>query len=126
MQKHQLLGIMAMIGGTSHSDVAMLQENPLSQHAGAKNSFEGQCSAGKVERLLQDLRGRGIDLEAFEPEQLFEQIRGRTLWYVLPSFVLFFPANILWVRTDRGRWEQSDSIWEWDQLQLKLIKKWPG
>ena len=61
-----------------------LQENPLSQHDGAKNSFEGQCSARKVERLLQELRGRGIDLEAFEPDQLFEQIKGRTLWWVLP------------------------------------------
>lgn len=56
------------------------QENPLSQHDGAKSSFEGQCSAAKVERLLQHLRERGIDLEAFEPEQLFEQIKGRTVW----------------------------------------------
>ena len=75
----------------SHSATALLQENPLSQHAGAKSSFEGQCSARKVERLLQDLRGRGIDLESFEPEQLFEQIKGRTLWYVLAP--LPFPVQ---------------------------------
>lgn len=62
----------------------LLQENPLSQHEGGKHNFEGQCSAQKVGRLLQDLRGQGIDLESFKPEQLFEQIRGRTLWYGPP------------------------------------------
>lgn len=70
-----------------------MQENPLSQHAGAKNNFEGQCSARKVERLLQDLRGRGIDLEAFEPEHLFEQIKGRTVWSV-PLLIISYNNNL--------------------------------
>ena len=57
-----------------------LQENPRSQHELGDHTFEGQCSAHKVERLLRDLQSRGIDLESFEPEQLFETIKGRTLW----------------------------------------------
>lgn len=57
-----------------------MQENPLSQHEGGKQTFEGQCSARKVQKLLRDLRSRGIDLEAFEPDELFNLIKGRTLW----------------------------------------------
>ena len=60
--------------------VCRLQENPRSQHELGDHTFEGQCSARKVERLLRDLQSRGIDLESFEPEQLFETIKGRTLW----------------------------------------------
>lgn len=57
-----------------------LQENPRSQAEEGRQGFEGQCSARKVERLLQELKGRGIDLESFEPHELFNLIKGRTLW----------------------------------------------
>ena len=101
MQKSLLFGVLTKASGSSHSAAALLQENPLSQHAGAKNSFEGQCSAHKVERLLQELRGHGIDLEAFEPDQLFEQIKGRTLWFVpIPYSSTEHRAQILRIGTE--------------------------
>ena len=50
-----------------------------------KNPAEPQpwvapCSLHGVGRLVQDLMDRGMDLHAFQPEDLFNIIRGRTLW----------------------------------------------
>ena len=56
------------------------QENPLSQAAGGAEAFEGQCNAHDVAQLLVELKAQGIDLESLRPHELFESIRGRTLW----------------------------------------------
>ena len=34
----------------------------------------------QVGNLLEDLKGKGMDLAAFEARELFESIKGRTLW----------------------------------------------
>jgi hypothetical protein len=34
----------------------------------------------QVSNLLEDLKGKGMDLAAFEARELFELIKGRTLW----------------------------------------------
>ena len=34
----------------------------------------------QVSNLLADLKGKGMDLAAFEAKELFEVIKGRTLW----------------------------------------------
>lgn len=34
----------------------------------------------QVSKLLEDLKGKGMDLAAFEARELFEVIKGRTLW----------------------------------------------
>ena len=38
------------------------------------------CNLREVRRLVQDLKERGMDLDAFQPADLFNTIRGRTLW----------------------------------------------
>ena len=70
--------------GISCCGLCAFWENPRSQAAseGRGDAWEGQCNERDVASLLQDLRMQGIDLEAFEPHQLFDAIRGRTLWWV--------------------------------------------
>jgi hypothetical protein len=38
------------------------------------------CNVREVGRLAADLKARGMDLDLFEPSDLFRIIRGRTLW----------------------------------------------
>lgn len=38
------------------------------------------CNVKEVGNLMADLKSRGMDLAAFEAKELFEIIRGRTLW----------------------------------------------
>jgi hypothetical protein len=59
------------------------QENGRSQSALDKREWNGPCNERLVSQLLQDLKGWGMDLESFHPKDLFETIRGRTLWLVL-------------------------------------------
>jgi hypothetical protein len=70
------------LGGSHylHGMLCLEQENPRSQAPRQHHRWEGQCDARQVEELLQGLRAQGIDLERFEPQQLFELIKGRTLW----------------------------------------------
>lgn len=60
-----------------------LQENGRSQSSLEKREWDGPCSERLVGQLLQDLKGWGVDLESFQPKDLFETIRGRTLWCAL-------------------------------------------
>ena len=57
-----------------------MQENGRSQSALDKREWDGPCNEHLVGQLLQDLKGWGVDLESFQPKDLFETIRGRTLW----------------------------------------------
>ena len=45
----------------------------------AQAAFEGEASV-QVSKLLEDLKEKGMDLAAFEARELFEVIKGRTLW----------------------------------------------
>lgn len=56
------------------------QENGRSQSALEKRSWDGPCNERMVAQLLQDLKGWGVDLESFQPKDLFDTIKGRTLW----------------------------------------------
>ncbi len=38
------------------------------------------CNIREVSRLMEDLKARGMDLAAFQAKDLFEIIKGRTLW----------------------------------------------
>ncbi len=38
------------------------------------------CNVREVGNLMSDLKNRGMDLAAFEAKELFEVIKGRTLW----------------------------------------------
>lgn len=38
------------------------------------------CNVKEVGNLMADLKSRGMDLAAFEARELFQIIRGRTLW----------------------------------------------
>ena len=60
----------------------IVQENGRSQSALEKRNWDGPCNERLVEQLLQDLKGWGVDLESFQPKDLFDTIRGRTLWRV--------------------------------------------
>lgn len=39
------------------------------------------CNVKEVANLMWDLKSRGMDLAAFEAKELFDFIKGRTLWY---------------------------------------------
>ena len=41
---------------------------------------EGPCNMRLVAQMLQDLKESGVDLEAFQPSDLYDTIKGRTLW----------------------------------------------
>ncbi len=57
-----------------------LQENPRSQAAIEKQKWEGPCNERLVGQLLVDLKGWGVDLESLKPSDLFDTMKGRTLW----------------------------------------------
>ena len=57
------------------------------------------CNVREVANLMSDLKSRGMDLAAFEAKELFEIIKGRTLWY----------APQLW---SQGLKEVCSAIWE--------------
>jgi hypothetical protein len=59
-----------------------VQENGRTQSYLDGKQWDGPCNERLVAQLLQDLSGWGVDLEAFQPSDLFETIRGRTLWCV--------------------------------------------
>ena len=57
-----------------------LQENGRSQAALDRQKWEGPCNERLVGQLLADLKGWGVDLESLKPSDLFDTIKGRTLW----------------------------------------------
>ena len=61
--------------------VFALQENGRTQSALENRQWEGPCNERLVAQLLQDLKGWGVDLEAFQPSDLYDTIKGRTLWW---------------------------------------------
>jgi hypothetical protein len=82
--------------GISCCGLCAFWENPRSMAAaeGHGRSWEGQCNERDVAQLLQALRMQGIDLESFEPDQLFDTIRGRTLWcFPRPSIPALAPQK---------------------------------
>ena len=57
-----------------------VQENPRSQAAIEGKQWDGPCNERLVGQLLADLKGWGVELESLKPSDLFDVIRGRTLW----------------------------------------------
>ena len=51
-----------------------------SQAAIESTAWEGPCNERLVSQLLTDLRGWGVDLESLKPSDLYDTIKGRTLW----------------------------------------------
>ena len=56
------------------------QENPRTQAAIEGKQWDGPCNERLVGQLLADLKGWGVELESLKPSDLFDVIRGRTLW----------------------------------------------
>ena len=57
-----------------------VQENPRSQAAIEGKQWDGPCNERLIGQLLADLKGWGVELESLKPSDLFDIIRGRTLW----------------------------------------------
>lgn len=53
------------------------------------------CNVREVGNLMSDLKSRGMDLAAFEAKELFEVIKGRTLWCALLLLTHMRSENLL-------------------------------
>lgn len=79
---HCLAGIAIFFYFSSSTELpcVLVQENGRSQSSLEKREWDGPCNERLVAQLLQELTGWGVDLESFQPKDLFDTIRGRTLW----------------------------------------------